>query len=146
MSISAAGFGCRINWEDDEPPSGHFLSFKRSVEIASTGLLIRVLCPKWIFEWAPTKKIREVRDGFAEFRVCSLRARPCTAVLRLRIVQSYLAEMIDERKFSNEEDEKRDLLSNLVDANEELLEDGEQKIGEAELIGVGSALHLWPIC
>ena len=31
-----------------------------------------------------------------------------------------------------------DLLSNLINANDELLEDGEQKLGEAELIGKGS--------
>ena len=86
MSISAAGFGRRINWEDDGVPSGHVLSFKRSVEIVSTGLFIRLFCPKWIFEWAPTKKIREARDGFAEFRVRSRRALPCTGFLRLRFV------------------------------------------------------------
>ena len=72
MTISAAGFGRRISWEDDEvPPSGHNLSFKRSIEIVNIGLFIRVLYPKWIFEWGPTEKIREARDGFAEFRVCS---------------------------------------------------------------------------
>ena len=71
MTISAAGFGRRINWEDDEVSPGHDLSFKRSVEIVGTGIFIRALCPKWIFEWAPTTKIREARDGFAEFQVYS---------------------------------------------------------------------------
>jgi hypothetical protein len=74
MTISAAGFGRRINLEDDETPPGHKLSFRQSVEILNTALTIRLLCPKWIFEWAPTKKIREARDGFAEFRVRSLTA------------------------------------------------------------------------
>ena len=69
MTISAAGFGYRINWKDNEVPPGHKLSFKRSVEIVSTGIFLRLLCPKWLFEWAPTEKIREARDGFAEFRV-----------------------------------------------------------------------------
>ena len=69
MAISAAGFGRRINWEDDEAPPGHDLSFKQSVQAVGAGILIRILCPKWIFEWAPTKKIRDARDGFAEFRV-----------------------------------------------------------------------------
>ena len=50
--------------------------------------------------------------------------------------------MIDERKFSNEKNEKRDLLSNLIDANKELLEDGEKRLGEAELIGTESVLSL----
>ena len=48
--------------------------------------------------------------------------------------------MINQRKFSNEKDGKRDLLSNLVDANEEFLDDGEQRLGEEELIGEGSTL------
>ena len=72
MIISAAAFGRRTGWRDDEPPPGHRLSFKRSIAIVGTGLFTRILCPKWIFEWAPTEKIREARDGFAEFRVCSL--------------------------------------------------------------------------
>ena len=55
----------------------------------------------------------------------------------MRHMQSYLVEMIDGRKFSDEKDEKRDLLSNLVNANEELLDDGEQRLGEVELIGTG---------
>ena len=50
--------------------------------------------------------------------------------------------MINERKHSYEKDEKRDLLSNLVIANEEFLDDGEQKLGEEELIGTGSGLRL----
>ena len=53
-----------------------------------------------------------------------------------------MAEAINERKFSDEKDEKRDLLSNLINANEELLVDGEQRLGEAELIGKKSALGL----
>ena len=61
-------------------------------------------------------------------------------------MQSYLVEMIDGRKFSDEKDEKRDLLSNLVNANEELLDDGEQRLGEAELIGMGQHLVHLPIC
>lgn len=76
MTISAAGFGRRVPWGDDEVPPGHKLSFKRSVEILGTGLFVRLLCPKWIFEWGPTEKIREARDGFAEFRVSATRTLP----------------------------------------------------------------------
>jgi hypothetical protein len=50
-------------------------------------------------------------------------------------MQSYLVELINERKVSNEKGGRRDLLSNLVDANEEVLDDGEQRLGEEELIG-----------
>ena len=74
MTISAAGFGRRLGWEDDQAPAGHTLSFKRSIETVGTGVFIRALCPKWVFEWGPIEKIREARDGFAELRVRSLRA------------------------------------------------------------------------
>lgn len=47
--------------------------------------------------------------------------------------------MINERKSSYKRDERRDLLSNLVDANEELFEDGDQRLEEEELIGAGSS-------
>ena len=73
MTIAAAGFGYRIRWEDETAPPGHELSFKRAIKAVSAGIFLRLLCPKWIFEWAPTKRIREVRDSFAEFRVRSLR-------------------------------------------------------------------------
>ena len=49
-------------------------------------------------------------------------------------------ESINERKFFDKGDEKRDLLSNLVDANNELSDDGEQRLGEAELIGTRPTL------
>ena len=66
--ISAAGFGRRTGWGEDEVPPGHNMSFKRSLGFVSTGVFIRVLCPKWIFEWAPTEKIREARDKNEESR------------------------------------------------------------------------------
>lgn len=134
MTISAAGFGLRIGWEDEEVPPGHKLSFKQSVEIIGTSIFVRLVCPQWLFEWAPTEKIRVARDGFAEFRA-SLLARCRFGGKLMQRMQSYLAELINERKFSNEKGDKRDLLSNLVDANDEFLDDGKQKLGEDELIG-----------
>ena len=55
-------------------------------------------------------------------------------------MQSYLVEMIEERKHSCGRDERRDLLSNLVSANDEFLDDGDQRLGEAELVGAESGL------
>lgn len=72
MTISAAAFGRRIKWEDEEAAPGHQLSFKQSIQSVGSGVLLRLMLPRWLFEWAPTETIREARDGFAEFRVCSL--------------------------------------------------------------------------
>ena len=46
--------------------------------------------------------------------------------------------MIDEKKLSSDENKDRDLLSNLVRANDEFLEDGEQGLSDNELFGMGS--------
>ena len=72
MAISAAGFGLRIGWEDDEVPPGHKFSFKRSIQSIDTGIFIKLLCPKWLVEWGPIELIREARDGFSEFQASPL--------------------------------------------------------------------------
>ena len=55
-------------------------------------------------------------------------------------MQSYLVEMINERKLSYDKREKVDLLSNLVNANEKFSGDGGKTLGEEEIIGIGPAL------
>jgi hypothetical protein len=142
MTISAAGFGRNMSWEDDGPPHGHRLSLKRSVELISAGLFVEVLCPNWIFAWAPTKKIREPRDGFAKFRVRPWRPN----WVRCSRAGTYLADTVipdgnDQRKASGGRGERRGLLSNLVDANEELVDDGDQRLSEEELIGARSTFE-----
>lgn len=74
MSVSVSIFGRQINWEGDEPLPGHKLTFKQSVQAVNDGLNIKMVCPDWLFKWAPTKDIRETRDAFAEFQVCPLRS------------------------------------------------------------------------
>ena len=51
-------------------------------------------------------------------------------------------EMTNERKFSDAKDKKRDLFSNLINVNEELPDNGEQKLGEAGNIGTISVFCL----
>ena len=51
-------------------------------------------------------------------------------------------EMINERKLSGDKDGRRDLLSNLVNANEAFLENGEQGLSEDEIFGMEPGLHL----
>ena len=50
--------------------------------------------------------------------------------------------MINERKLSSGKDERRDLLSNLVSANEESLEDEGQRLSEDETFGMWPGLGL----
>ena len=53
-------------------------------------------------------------------------------------------EMINERKFSDAKDKKRDVFLNLVNVNEELPGNAERKLWEAELIGTISVFCLRP--
>ena len=46
--------------------------------------------------------------------------------------------MINERKLHSDKNKERDLLSNLVSASEEFLEDGEQRLSDDELFGMES--------
>ena len=46
-----------------------------------------------------------------------------------------MLEMIEERKFSEDKERRRDLLSSFVNANEEFLDDGKRLLLEEELIG-----------
>ena len=89
MTFSAAAFGRRMTWEDNEPHPGHRLSLKESIEAMDDVIFIKMLCPKWMIEWAPIKKIRKARDDFAEFQVCSPRTRPCTDILQLSFNSTY---------------------------------------------------------
>ena len=52
--------------------------------------------------------------------------------------------MIIEKKLSSDDDKDRDLLSNLVRANEEFPEDEEQGLSDDELFGMGSELIYRP--
>ena len=54
--------------------------------------------------------------------------------------------MINERRSSGDKDERRDLLSNLVDANEEFLDSGEQRLLHEEVIGMRSAVGVAAFC
>ena len=65
-------------------------------------------------------------------------SRSYSSAFRMRLtecMQSYLVEMINKRKYSDEKDDKRDLLSNLIDSNEE---DEERRLEEEEIIGTVS--------
>jgi len=99
MIISAAAFGRRTGWGEDDVPPGHRMSFKRAIGQVGTGILVRVLCPKWIFEWGPIETIRECRDSFDELRVRSLRARPrvCALLMRSNSARTVVFVGVDRR-------------------------------------------------
>jgi len=66
--IGAAGFGRGISWKDEVVvPSGHTMTFKESLHIVTTHLLLKVLVPSWAM--GMTAKLRKANLAFEELRV-----------------------------------------------------------------------------
>ena len=90
------------------------MSFKDALHIVSANTIVPLVVPGWAM--GLTAKLREVRTAFKDLR-------------------AYMQEMIDVRRSSGKNAEKRDLFNNLLDAN--LDEDvGEAKLKDSELIGM----------
>lgn len=53
-----------------------------------------------------------------------------------------MQEMVDARRTSEKKDERYDLLSSLLDANEDGL-DGQSKLTDRELLGMSSFAYVW---
>jgi len=54
-------------WDDNEIPKGHTIPFMRALTIASEGLLLLMLLPKWLLFL--TKRGREAMCGHNEMEV-----------------------------------------------------------------------------
>ncbi|KAI0346715.1 cytochrome P450 [Trametopsis cervina] len=115
--IGIAGFGRRVRWVDEEKlPSGHQMSFKSSLHTVSEKVFERLVIPEWLLKLGPTKHIREIRTSFDE-------------------LEKYLLEMIQERRHAETKEERYDLFSSLLDANDAESDNGEQNLTDSELIG-----------
>ncbi|KAI0341851.1 cytochrome P450 [Trametopsis cervina] len=110
--ISAAGFGQRIPWTGGEViPDGHQMSFKEALHILSTEIFVKVIAPKWIVKYGPLR-FRKVETAYNELEL-------------------YMNELIQKRRSSEKKEERYDLLSSLLDANEE----GADALTDSELRG-----------
>ncbi|PSR70454.1 hypothetical protein PHLCEN_2v13705, partial [Hermanssonia centrifuga] len=115
--IGVAGFGRRITWEDDlVVPPGHQMAFKDALHIVSTDVILKAVIPNWAMKLGPTKRIRNVVTAFDE-------------------LEKYMMEMIRARQTAEKKEERYDLFSSLLDANEEDEVDGQAKLTNQELLG-----------
>ncbi|KAH8834989.1 cytochrome P450 [Flagelloscypha sp. PMI_526] len=114
--ISAAGFGQKISFTSSEAPTnGHEMSFKEAIHHVSEHVLFRALFPTWLYRL--TAKGRHVLKAFDE-------------------LQRYILEMIEARRASEFKEERYDLLSGLLDANEDENKEGDGvKLTLEELTG-----------
>nr|BAL05138.1 cytochrome P450 [Phanerodontia chrysosporium] len=116
--ISIAGFGKQTVWRADGTllPK-HKLSFQDALHVVSTDLWIRFVMPTMLLDLAPTKRIAKVKLAFEE-------------------VEQYMLELIQERRDAEKRDERHDLFSNLLDANDsDENGDGSVKLTDEELLG-----------
>ncbi|KAI0940039.1 hypothetical protein AcV5_001254 [Taiwanofungus camphoratus] len=114
--IGVAGFGRRMSWKADlSVPRGHVMPFKDALHTVSTDLWLKVVAPKWMLDWGITKRLKNFNVAYQE-------------------LERYMEEMIQTRKGAEKKEERYDLFSSLLDANEDEL-DGKTKLSDSELMG-----------
>ncbi|KAK0188569.1 cytochrome P450 [Armillaria mellea] len=122
--IGVAGFGRKMTWQADTAVTlGHTMSFHDALALVSTGVVLKVIVPRWAMGLIPRWAKRSVRISLFEF------LNPYT------IIKTYMLEMIKARRIA-EKEERHDLFSSLLDANDD--EDplgGETKLTVPELMG-----------
>ncbi len=80
-------------------------------------------------------KFRYFAQAYEELEVYSSVLLPmCTLPVLTAAVQKYLAEMVHARRTAEVKEERHDLFSNLLDANEGE-DDSEAKLSDEELVG-----------
>ncbi|OJT02987.1 Cytochrome P450 4X1 [Trametes pubescens] len=115
LVIGVAGFGRRITWNEDAvAPEGHNITFKDALNVVSRNLFLQVLFPHWLLKWG-TSSMRRFYASYKE-------------------LGQYMQEIIDARRSGEVKEERHDLFSSLLDANEGLIESGE-KLSDIGLMG-----------
>ncbi|EJF57962.1 614/534 cytochrome P450 [Dichomitus squalens LYAD-421 SS1] len=115
LVIGVAGFGRRMSWSEDQvAPSGHSMTFKDAMYEVSHHLVLKVLFPDWLLRWG-TPAMRHFATAHDE-------------------LMAYLHEMVVARRAAEVKDERFDLMSNLLDANEDET-DSAAKLSDSALIG-----------
>ncbi|PBK63872.1 614/534 cytochrome P450 [Armillaria solidipes] len=114
--ISVAGFGRKMDWQADTVvPERHTMPFHDALNLASTGMVLKLSVPRWAMGLTP--RWAKVRTAFDE-------------------LESYMLEMIRNRQTGEQKGERYDLFSSLLDANDDENEGrGEIKLTDQELLG-----------
>ncbi|TCD69149.1 Ubiquitin fusion degradation protein 4 [Steccherinum ochraceum] len=111
--IGAAGFGRRLNWKEElKAPPGHTMTFKDALYTVSDGIVTKIIAPKWLGSISP--RIKRTLQAFDE-------------------LEKYMVEMIESRKGAVTKEQRYDLFSSLLNAN-----DGNAdgiKLADRELLG-----------
>ncbi|CCL98273.1 uncharacterized protein FIBRA_00267 [Fibroporia radiculosa] len=114
--IGVAGFGRRMSWKEEGTiPSGRSMTFKDALHIVSGNLALKVVFPTWLLKIAPFKIARKFNAAYID-------------------LEQYMIQMVQERKIAEKKEERYDLFSSLLDAND-VESDGTAKLSNSEVIG-----------
>ncbi|KAI0656897.1 cytochrome P450 [Cubamyces menziesii] len=115
LVIGVAGFGRRISWIDDGiAPPGHSVTFKDALYKVSHDLFLKIIFPPWLLRIG-TPRMRKYIQAHTE-------------------LDAYLKEMVQNRRSAEVKEERHDLFTSLLDANEDET-DHEAKLTDSELFG-----------
>ncbi|KAF7983462.1 hypothetical protein HWV62_21746 [Athelia sp. TMB] len=113
--ISVAGFGRRIKWRDDQViPPGHQMTYQKSLHIVSSDVFLKLIVPEWAM--GLTKRTRNARIAFDELKVSVAQVN---RRMKLTRKQKYMLEQIHARQAIEKREERYDLFSSLLDANDD---------------------------
>ncbi|KAI0093992.1 614/534 cytochrome P450, partial [Irpex rosettiformis] len=117
--ISAAGFGEQTTWQDNKagPQGFHRMTFKDALHVLSTDVILKAIAPDWLLKYGP-QRLRKVGTAYEE--------------LKAGIFQLYMTEMVRKRQDCDVKEERADLFTNLLDANDA---DAEFTLDDSELLG-----------
>ncbi|KAL1946308.1 hypothetical protein VTO73DRAFT_15435 [Trametes versicolor] len=115
MVIGAASFGRRMSWNEDSiAPAGHTMTFKDALHEVSHRLFLSIIFPQWVLRLG-NAKMRYFARAYGE-------------------LDTYLKEMVQERRELGKKQESHDLFNSLLDANEGELE-SDARLTDSALLG-----------
>ncbi|KAI0703432.1 cytochrome P450 [Cytidiella melzeri] len=113
--ISSAGFGQAISWRDEGlRTAGYEFSFKETMYHISNEIVTKAITPAWLLKLGLTAKMRTARVAY-------------------ELMEKYMVEMVQKRRNAETKAKRHDLLSGLLDANEEEF-NGYAKLTDREVI------------
>ncbi|KAG7093329.1 hypothetical protein E1B28_007009 [Marasmius oreades] len=96
--LSAAVFGQKLSWKEDERPQGNKITFKRALFDVSSNLVLKMALPNWAGKMS--KRVKEIQDSFNS-------------------LDEYMLEMVQTRDKTDETDLFSSLLKENATGNEE---------------------------
>ncbi|KAG8847154.1 hypothetical protein FRB96_001672 [Tulasnella sp. 330] len=114
--LSAAGFGMPTPWDDENVESEHGSSFHKALGDALDSIMFKAVLPDWAWGSASDRQNLLVTGPAGKGWL----GRPIReAAVKLFNLEGYMKRILNERRASGMNKKQRDLLSNLIRANDD---------------------------